>query len=66
MTFTNKGRNQHNVIPLDEAAFARSTPRTSSPAPRPSPSTSPGDYAYYCSLHGTPTKGMIGAIRVLE
>ena len=28
--------------------------------------TVPGDYAYYCSLHGTPDKGMIGAIRVLE
>ena len=28
--------------------------------------TEPGDYAYYCSLHGTATKGMTGAIRVLE
>ena len=27
--------------------------------------TVPGDYPYYCSLHGTPTKGMIGAVRVI-
>jgi plastocyanin len=26
----------------------------------------PGDYAYYCSLHGTPTAGMIGGLRVVE
>ena len=25
-----------------------------------------GDFPYYCSLHGTPTKGMIGGIRVVE
>ena len=25
----------------------------------------PGDYAYYCTLHGTTTKGMVGAIRVV-
>jgi plastocyanin len=25
----------------------------------------PGEYPYYCSLHGTTTKGMVGAIRVL-
>ena len=26
----------------------------------------PGYYRYYCSLHGSPTKGMVGAIRVVK
>ena len=26
--------------------------------------TEPGTYAYYCSLHGTTTKGMVGTIVV--
>lgn len=26
----------------------------------------PGDYVYYCSIHGTPRKGMVGAIRVVR
>jgi plastocyanin len=25
-----------------------------------------GDYPYYCSLHGTPTAGMDGRIRVAD
>lgn len=67
VTFTNKGRNQHNVVPLDKKAF------TMVDASDFQPSSSaeitfdePGDYIYYCSLHGTPAKGMLGAVRVLK
>ncbi len=26
----------------------------------------PGEYAYYCTLHGTETAGMVGTIRVVD
>jgi len=67
VTFTNRGRNQHDVQPVTKGSFAPI------PATDFQPTDSdeitfelPGDYSYYCSLHGTPTKGMIGAIRVLK
>ena len=65
MTFRNDGRNDHNVIPIDPTSFAaieadQFEPGTEKAITFPKP----GDYPYYCSLHGTKTKGMIGAIRV--
>ncbi|WP_421119033.1 plastocyanin/azurin family copper-binding protein [Aquihabitans daechungensis] len=65
--FTNKGRNQHNVIPTTDGAFAEIPVEDFQPKDEGSITFAlPGDYTYYCSLHGTPTKGMIGAIRVLQ
>ena len=66
ITFTNTGRNQHNVMPAEEGAFAPIdtkdfTPGTSADITL----TEPGDYVYYCSLHGTPSKGMVAAFRVV-
>lgn len=64
--FTNKGRNQHNVIPTTDGAFAEIPAEDFQPKDEGSVTfTVPGDYAYYCSLHGTKDKGMIGAVRVL-
>jgi len=65
ITFDNKGRTAHNVIPVDESQFASI----------PTDDLQPGDtavltfddpalYPYYCSLHGTPSAGMDGRIRV--
>jgi len=65
--FTNKGRNQHDVVPVVDGAFAEIPVDDFQPKDSGAITfTVPGDYAYYCSLHGTPTKGMIGAIRVLQ
>lgn len=66
VTFTNRGRTQHNVLPVAEGAFDpievdELEPGTS----RSLTFDEPGDYPYYCSLHGTTTKGMVGAIRVV-
>jgi plastocyanin len=65
VTFRNDGHNEHNVIPTETGGFG------AIPADQFEPGTEqtvtfaePGDYPYYCSLHGTKTKGMIGAIRV--
>ncbi len=67
VTFTNDGRNIHDVVPSVDGAFkaveagsfdAGTTVKISF--------GKAGDYPYYCSLHGTTTKGMIGAVRVLQ
>lgn len=67
ITFRNDGRNEHNVVPVLKGG----TPDISTADFQPGTETTitfdkPGDYAYYCSLHGTKTKGMTGAIRVVK
>jgi plastocyanin len=67
VTFANDGRNEHNVLPVVDGAFAPIA--TAAFAPGTSVAVTfdqVGDFPYYCSLHGTPTKGMTGAIRVVE
>ena len=61
---TNVGRNDHDVAPsaggglgVEQESF------------RPGQTysyvfTAPGEYPYYCTLHGSPTVGMIGVIVV--
>ena len=67
VTFTNRGRNQHNVLPVQDGAFKALETEDFQPGTSDTVSFSePGVYPYYCSLHGTTTKGMVGAIRVLE
>lgn len=67
VTFTNRGRNQHDVQPVTDGSFAPIPATDFQPQDSDAITfTIPGDYSYYCSLHGTPTKGMIGAIRVLQ
>jgi plastocyanin len=67
VTFTNRGRNQHNVIAVPEGTFETIDAEDLEPGTSQEITfTAPGDYPYYCSLHGTTTKGMVGAIRVVE
>jgi plastocyanin len=67
VTFENNGRNVHNVIPSEEGAFAVVEAEDFEPEDTAEiVFDEPGDYAYYCSLHGTATAGMIGGIRVVE
>ncbi len=64
--FMNAGHNEHNVFPVVKGAFKKA--ETSQFEPSTSYAVvfaKPGDYPYYCTLHGTPMKGMIGAIRVV-
>lgn len=66
ITFANKGRNQHDIVPVADGAFAKVDPGDFDPGSTTTITfTKDGDYPYYCSLHGTPTKGMVGAIRVI-
>jgi plastocyanin len=67
VTFENRGRNVHDVLPADEGAFPEVEADEFGPgATAQIVFDEPGDVAYYCSLHGTPTAGMIGGIRVVE
>lgn len=67
VTFKAAGRNQHNVLPVEDGAFPAIEADDFEPGTEVDLKfEEAGDYPYYCSLHGTTTKGMIGAIRVVE
>lgn len=66
VTFRNDGRTVHNVLPVDEDGFAAVEVADFEPGAEATITfDEPGDYAYYCSLHGTTTKGMVGAVRAV-
>ena len=65
VTFENKGRNPHNVIPVDKSQFeAVPTDKFQPDATGEITVDDAGVYPFYCSLHGTPSAGMDGRIRV--
>ncbi len=67
VTFDNVGRNVHNVLPVEEGAFTPIEADEFDPGDVGTITFDEvGDYPYYCSLHGTKTKGMIGGVRVVE
>ena len=63
----NGGRNDHNVLPVDESLTWGVDRDTFVPgAEYAHVFDTPGVYPYYCSIHGTTEAGMIGAIIVTE
>lgn len=61
----NGGRNDHNIVPVDDTQdwgvdIAEFTPGDV----YEHVFTTPGTYAYYCTLHGTATAGMVGTVVV--
>jgi plastocyanin len=67
VTFRNDGRNVHNVLPVVEGKFSKVEADDFGPGVETTITfDEPGDYPYYCSLHGTTSKGMVGAVRVIE
>ena len=67
VTFRNDGRNEHNVLPVVGTEFKGVKTQDFEPGTEYTVTfAEPGDYPYYCSLHGTLTKGMTGAIRVVK
>jgi plastocyanin len=66
ITFSNRGRNQHDVFPVVEGAFPEIPIDAFDPgASKTLTFDEAGEYPYYCTLHGSKTKGMVGAIRVV-
>lgn len=67
ITFDNKGRNPHNVIPVAKGQFETIAADELQPGDTALLQfDDAGDYPFYCSLHGTPTAGMDGRIRVAD
>lgn len=61
----NRGRNDHNIVPVDGADWGVVDPTQFGPKVKYSyVFTTPGTYAYYCTIHGTSSKGMVGVITV--
>jgi plastocyanin len=65
ITWTNEGFNDHNVLASEKGQF----PDVPTSALEPGMSASrtfdePGLYPYYCSIHGTPTRGQRGLLVV--
>lgn len=69
LTFSNDGRNDHNVLParLPEGAkpFRAEAARFKPGDVYEVTLDRPGTYRYYCSIHGTMRRGMIGAVIVV-
>ncbi len=66
VTFENVGRNRHNVIAIDDGFTTIETDEFTPDDAMTLTFDQTGDFPYYCSLHGTPTSGMIGGIRVVK
>lgn len=66
ITFKNAGHNEHNVVAVDDGFAGRATDKFEPGTSYTVTFDKAGDYPYYCSLHGTTTKGMTGAIRVVS
>ncbi|HNG24622.1 MAG TPA: plastocyanin/azurin family copper-binding protein, partial [Microthrixaceae bacterium] len=57
----------HNVLPDEEGDFKEVQVDELDPGMKASRTFDEvGEFGYYCSLHGTATKGMFGAIKVVE
>jgi plastocyanin len=65
VVWTNDGRNQHNIIPVDDTPFEAETAEFEPGETYRWTASVPGTYRYYCSIHGTATAGMIGTIQVV-
>ncbi len=65
--FVNKGGNKHNVSPVAEGEFKPIDTDEFDPGEDGTITfDEAGDFPYYCTLHGTKTKGMIGGIKVVD
>jgi plastocyanin len=64
--WTNNGRNDHNVLPVDGAQDWGVDTEDFTPGDEYRyVFDTPGTYLYYCSIHGTETAGMVGSVTVV-
>ena len=66
VVWTNDGRNDHNVLPVEGDDWGAEVDDFAPDDEYRRRFTEPGTYDYYCSLHGTTTKGMVGTIVVTD
>ncbi len=64
--WTNNGRNDHNVLPVDpEQPWGVDTEDFAPGDEYRRVFDTPGTYLYFCSIHGTETVGMVGSVSVV-
>jgi plastocyanin len=64
VVWDNRGRNDHNVLPVEGDAWGAEAAVFAPGDTYRHRFVEPGTIPYYCSLHGTTTKGMVGTIVV--
>src|SRR5690606_36195133 len=64
VVWENGGRNDNNVLPVEGDEWGVEVDGFAPGDVYRHRFTEPGTYPYYCSLHGTTTKGMVGTIVV--
>jgi plastocyanin len=64
VTWSNDGRNEHDVLPVEGDAWGVDVEDFQPGATYAHTFEDPGVYDYYCSIHGTTTAGMIGTVVV--
>jgi plastocyanin len=64
VVWDNGGRNDHNVLPVEGDSWGVEAEDFAPGDTYRHRFTEPGTFDYYCSLHGTTTKGMVGSIVV--
>ena len=65
LVWRNDGRNDHNIVAVDKTPFHVDTAQFEPKASYEYVAKAPGTYRYYCSIHGTADKGMIGTVQVV-
>ena len=66
VTWTNAGRNDHNIKPSDAGDFGVDPAGFKPGTTYSATFATPGTYHYYCSIHGTKDRGMIGTVEVVS
>lgn len=67
VVWTNDGRQNHDVVPIDDDADWGVEPGDFKVGDVYEHTfDEPGTYRYYCTLHGSKTSGMVGAVVVAE
>ena len=66
VTWTNDGRNDHDVLPVEGDAWGVEVADFQPGDAYEHTFSDPGVYDYYCSIHGTTTAGMVGTVVVAE
>ncbi|MGZ4680964.1 MAG: cupredoxin domain-containing protein [Acidimicrobiales bacterium] len=66
VTWTNAGRNDHNIKPVDAGDFGVDAAVFKPGATHAATFATPGTYHYFCSIHGTKDRGMIGTVEVVS
>ena len=67
VTFTNRGRNPHNIIPVDDPKASTWGALDTQFQPKAVYSyvfDRTGTFTYYCTIHGSPKGGMFGTVTV--